>query len=77
MNRIPIWHGESKQGADGYWYRNRTQCPFAVRDLSQDECYSGNGQNRCKYFVRYDDGTDIICNHPPKPQQPSLFDYMD
>ena len=76
MNRIPIWHGESKQGADGYWYRDRTQCPFAVRDLNQDECYSGNGQNRCKYFVKYDDGTDIICNYPPK-EEPTVFDFFD
>ena len=29
-------------------------CPFGVRDLANNECYSGNGQNRCKYFVKYD-----------------------
>lgn len=27
-------------------------------------------------FVRYDDGTDIICNHPPK-EEPTLFDFLD
>lgn len=26
-----------------------TPCPFGVRDLQNDECYSGNGKNRCKY----------------------------
>lgn len=30
------------------------RCPFNIRDLSKDECYSGNGQNRCPYFVKYD-----------------------
>ena len=28
------------------------QCPFGIRDLNNDECYSGNGKNRCKY--KYD-----------------------
>lgn len=31
----------------------KTVCPFGVRDLSKDECYSGSGLNRCSYFVRY------------------------
>ena len=30
------------------------RCPFGIRDLSNDECYGGNGQNRCPYFVKYD-----------------------
>jgi hypothetical protein len=33
---------------------NDARCPFGVRDLAADECYSGNGRNRCPYFVRYD-----------------------
>lgn len=32
----------------------QVRCPFDIRDLSKDECYSGNGQNRCKYFKKYD-----------------------
>lgn len=43
---------------------DKTRCPFGVRDLTKDECYSGNGQNRCKYFVRYDWGEHaghIVC----------------
>lgn len=53
-------HREIKKHFDDFQTKiaHRTQCPFAVRDLSQDECYSGNGQNRCKYFVKYDDGTE-------------------
>lgn len=41
-----------------------TPCPFGVRDLQHDECYSGNGNNRCKYFKRYDfekKYTRIVC----------------
>ena len=52
-------------------------CPFGVRDLQNDECYSGNGVNRCKYFVRYDwekhEGC-IACSHPEKENQLTLFD---
>lgn len=77
MNRIPIWSGEQKRTAEGYYYRDKTPCPFSVRDLSCDECYSGSGCNRCKYFVRYDDGIDVICNHPPKQEQLPLFDDME
>ena len=33
---------------------NALRCPFGIRDLNNDECYSGNGQNRCPYFVKYD-----------------------
>ena len=40
---------------------HETRCPFGVRDLTQDECYSGNGKNRCKYFVRYDWGEHSGC----------------
>lgn len=29
------------------------KCPFGIRDLKNDECYTGMGVNRCKYFVRY------------------------
>ena len=31
-------------------------CPFGLRKLEhgEDECYSGNGKNRYKYFMRYD-----------------------
>ena len=32
----------------------KRECPYGVRDLEKDECYSGSGKNRCKYFVRYD-----------------------
>lgn len=52
-------------------------CPFGVRDLQNDECYSGNGVNRCKYFVRYDWGEHegcIACSHPEKENQLTLFD---
>lgn len=45
-----------------------TPCPFGERDLQTDECYSGNGKNRCPYFVRYDWETHpgcIACKHPP------------
>ena len=46
-------------------------CPYGERDLQKDECYSGNGKNRCPYFVRYDWEKHpgcIACNHPPKKQ---------
>ena len=54
------------------------QCPFGIRDLNNDECYSGNGKNRCKYFVRYDWENFygcIVCNHPEKKkiEQLELF----
>lgn len=32
----------------------QVRCPFGIRDLSKDECYSGNGRNKCKYFKCYD-----------------------
>ena len=44
-----------------------TPCPFKERDLQKDECYSGNGKNKCRFFVRYDWGKHygcIACNHP-------------
>ena len=58
--------------------RHLRECPFKERDLTTDECYSGNGQNRCKYFVRYDWESHygcIACTHPPlkESMQPSLF----
>jgi hypothetical protein len=43
-------------------------CPFNVRDLQNDNCYDGNGKNRCKWFVRYDwekHAGCIVCKHPP------------
>ena len=44
-------------------------CPFAERDLENDECYSGNGKNRCKWFIRYEWCNEhsgcIHCTHPP------------
>lgn len=51
-----------------------TVCPFKVRDLSTDVCYSGNGVNKCKFFVRYEwctehDGTiKCSCNLPKRVQ---------
>ena len=56
------------------------KCPFGERDLNNDVCYSGNGVNRCKYFIRYDWSEEhsgcIACSHPPiaKCVQLSLFD---
>ena len=46
------------------------KCPFNERDLTygHNECYSGNGQNRCPYFVKYDwdkHSGHIECTHPP------------
>ena len=38
-------------------------CPFGVRDLENDECYSGGGNNRCQWFVRYD-YPYVVCKHP-------------
>lgn len=32
----------------------QVRCPFGIRDLSKDKCYSGNGQNRCRFFKKYD-----------------------
>ncbi len=61
-----------------------TPCPFGVRDLQNDECYSGNGTNRCKYFVRYDWDKHkgciaCNCNLPKKTheagEQLMLFDF--
>lgn len=52
-------------------------CPFGVRDLQNDECYSGNGVNRCKWFVRYDwenHAGCIACSHPEKENQLTLFE---
>jgi hypothetical protein len=77
MTFVPVYKGESKLGADGYWHRERNQCPFSVRDLLNDECYSGNGVNRCKFFVRYDHEKHegcVACTHPPvEEQEPTLF----
>ena len=56
MNYIKIYD-ESKTVYDEQtksFFTPLTPCPFNVRDLSKDECYSGNGKNRCKYFIRYD-----------------------
>lgn len=55
--------------------KRSTVCPFGVRDLSNDECYSGNGKNRCPYFVRYDwdkHNNHIACNHPPLKKSDDL-----
>ncbi|MBQ3836173.1 MAG: hypothetical protein II814_03490 [Treponema sp.] len=63
--------------ATGLWHTERSQCPFGVRDLTSDECYSGSGRNRCPYFVRYDweqHAGCIACNHPPVEQQRE-FDF--
>lgn len=66
---------ESKTYRDeetGYFITPQVSCPFGVRDLSKDECYSGNGKNKCKYFVRYDWGKHygcVACTHPPKERQ--------
>ena len=30
------------------------KCPYGVRDLHNDVCYSGMGKNRCEYFVKYE-----------------------
>ena len=59
---IPIW----ERGYGG----KQTQCPFGVRDLAgEDVCYSGNGQNKCRYFVRYEwcnaHNGCVNCTHPP------------
>lgn len=54
------------------------QCPFGVRDLLHDECYSGNGQNKCKYFVRYDHDKHagcVACTHPPIEQKQPELDF--
>lgn len=32
----------------------QVRCPFGIRDLSKDECYSGNGRNECRFFKKYD-----------------------
>lgn len=48
------------------------ECPFKVRDLVNDECYSGSGQNRCEWFVKYDwehHHGCIACNHPVDVQK--------
>lgn len=37
----------------GLWETPNSPCPYKVRDLSKDECYSGGGRNRCQYFSRY------------------------
>ena len=61
--------------------KEQVQCPFGVRDLQNDECYSGNGQNRCPYFVRYEwcneHNGHIACNHSPKQKyvQGNLFGW--
>ncbi|MBO6100629.1 MAG: hypothetical protein J6P07_04785 [Spirochaetaceae bacterium] len=76
MNFIPIEEGETKQREDGTFYKERTQCPFNVRDLKNDECYSGNGKNRCRWFIRYDWDKHygcIVCSHPLMTQQE--FDF--
>lgn len=52
-------------------------CPFGERDLDNDECYSGGGRNRCKYFIRYDwdeHSGCVACTHPPINNEPTLFD---
>ena len=73
VTKFPVRFGPSVQGPDGYWRRENTPCPFGVRDLTSDECYSGSGRNRCPHFVRYENGDTIVCGHPPK-QEPTLFD---
>lgn len=53
-------------------------CPFGERDLQNDECYSGNGQNRCPFFVRYDWEKykgHVICNHPPKKTKSQQLEF--
>ena len=73
---------ESKTYRDeetGYFITPQVPCPFGVRDLSKDECYSGNGQNKCKYFVRYDWDEHpgcVACTHPPIKKEIQLeFDF--
>lgn len=55
--------------------KRSTVCPFGVRDLSNDECYSGNGKNHCPYFVKYDwdkHYNHIACNHQPLKKSDDL-----
>ena len=70
---IPMYHHNGRGGRI-----TPLICPFGVRDLEHDECYSGNGQNRCKWFVRYEWCNEhngcIHCTHPPVDlQQLELF----
>lgn len=63
--------------ATGFLHMEKSQCPFGVRDLTRDECYSGSGRNRCPHFVRYDWEQHpgcIACNHPPVDPQRE-FDF--
>ena len=56
------------------------RCPFGVRDLAVDECYSGNGKNRCKYFVCYDWITEhapcvqCTCDLPRKDEHGNIYE---
>lgn len=45
--KIPLYDNETGKAL-------HPQCPFKVRDLHTDECYSGNGKNRCEYFIKYE-----------------------
>lgn len=39
---------------DKYGKKLQVRCPFGKRDLTNDECYSGGGKNRCEFFIRYE-----------------------
>ena len=67
LNYPSYRHGEDFSKLKNFYPQR--QCPFGIRDLNNDECYSGAGHNRCKYFVRYDWDKYygcILCNHPEK-----------
>lgn len=68
LSYFKTWNEATRRRTeDGYFHTDHNQCPFGERDLLNDECYSGNGVNRCKYFVRYDWNKHsgcVACSHP-------------
>lgn len=56
------------------------KCPYGERTLENDEeeCYYGNGVDKCPYFIRYcwcdeHDGC-IECTHPPVNKNPKYVE---
>lgn len=75
---FPIWNESTRcKTEDGFYRVDHNQCPFGERDLLDDECYSGNGVNKCHWFVRYDWNKHcgcVACSHPHKTlKQLELF----
>lgn len=78
INYVDIKDGKMFYDEKLNHYVQKHKCPYGYRDLNNDECYSGNGVNRCKYFVKYDWEKHyglVACTHPINNVEQLEFEF--